>query len=136
MTRLPKPRAVLGLRRPFEGAAAEIARDLAEALRLLGGPRWRAVKLDEQHRHFRQSELGIEIGRFHLQLVEQFDARHRHPELDRRNGGIACRLERRERAHAGGDRLGNAGQLECELGDDAERAFGADDQPREIVAGR
>ena len=35
-----------------------------------------------------------------------------------------------------GDRFRNAGQLEREFGDDAERAFRADHQPREIVAGR
>src|SRR2546426_666028 len=71
--RLPEPRAVLGLGRPIERAAAEIARDLPEALRLLGDAGRRAVKLDEQHRHFRQRELGIEVGRLHLQLVEQLD---------------------------------------------------------------
>ena len=33
------------------------------------------------------------------------------------------------------DRLGNAIQLQRHLGDDAERALGADEQPREVVAG-
>src|SRR5262249_51071347 len=135
MARLPQTRAVLGLGRPFERTTSEIARDLAEALGLLGDTRWRAMKLDEQHRYSRQGELGIEIGRFHLQLVEQFDARNRHAELDRRNRGIACRLERGERTHAGRYRLGNAGELKRKLSDDTERAFGADDQPREIIAG-
>ena len=37
---------------------------------------------------------------------------------------------------AGADRLGNAVQPQRQLGDDAERAFRADDQPRQIVAGR
>ena len=31
---------------------------------------------------------------------------------------------------------GNAVQPQGHLGDDAERAFGADEQPREIIAGR
>ena len=35
-----------------------------------------------------------------------------------------------------GDRFRDAGQLQRQLGDDAERAFRADHQPREIVAGR
>jgi hypothetical protein len=34
------------------------------------------------------------------------------------------------------DRFRNAGEPQRQLGDDAERAFGADDQPREVVAGR
>ena len=39
-------------------------------------------------------------------------------------------------AMAGRNRLGNAGELERELGDHAERAFRPDEQPREIVARR
>ena len=133
---LPQARAVLGLGRPFERTAGEIARDLAETLGLLGDTRGGAMELDEQHRHFRQRQLGVEIGGFDLQLVEQFDARHRDAGLDGDDRRVAGRLDRGERAHAGRDRLGNAGELERELGDDAKRAFRADDQPGQIVARR
>ena len=50
--------------------------------------------------------------------------------------GVAGGLDRRERADAAGNRLRDAVQLQRELGDDAERAFRADEQPREVVAGR
>src|SRR3712207_7846692 len=45
------------------------------------------------------------------------------------------RLDGRKRADARRDALGNAGQLEGEFGDDAERPLRADEEPGEIVAG-
>jgi hypothetical protein len=51
---------------------------------------------------------------------------------DRRLAGAAHGLERTGR---GRDRLGDAAQLDGEFGDDAERAFGADEQMRQVVAG-
>ena len=42
-----------------EGAAAEFGGDLAETLRLLGNRRLGAVEFKEQHRRFRQAELGM-----------------------------------------------------------------------------
>ena len=56
----------------------------------------------------RQRELGIGVDRLHLQLVEQFDARDRDAGLDGQDGGVAGRLDRRERADAAGDRLRDA----------------------------
>ena len=41
-----------------------------------------------------------------------------------------------ERTRRRRDGLGNAAQFDRELGDDAERAFGADEQVRQVVAGR
>ena len=40
-----------------------------------------------------------------------------------------------ELAHGRGDRLGHAVEPQLDLGDDAERAFGADEQARQVVAG-
>ena len=40
-----------------------------------------------------------------------------------------------ELADRRGDRFGHAVQPQLDLGDDAERAFGADEKAREIVAG-
>ncbi len=40
-----------------------------------------------------------------------------------------------ERARGCRDRLGNAVQTDGQLGDDAERSLGADEQPRQVVAG-
>ena len=133
--RLPQPGAVLGARRPIERPAAELFGDLAEALRLLGDAGFGAVKLQKQHRRFRQREFRIEIAGAHLQRIEQFDARHRDAGLDGEDGGVARRLDRGERADARRDRLGNAGEPQRQFGDDAERAFRADHQPRQVVAG-
>jgi hypothetical protein len=41
-----------------------------------------------------------------------------------------------ERADAARDRLGDAVQLQRQFGDDAERALRADEEPRQVVAGR
>ena len=45
-------------------------------------------------------------------------------------------LDRREWTDAARDRLRDAVQAQRDLGDDAERSFGAHEQPREVVAGR
>ena len=134
--RLPQSAAILGLGRPIEWAAAKLARDLAEALRLFGDARLAAVKFDEQHRRFRQAQFGIGVAGFDLQRVQKLDPRDRNAGLDGENRRIARRLDAGERTHARRDRLGNAGQPQGQFGDDAERAFGADHQPGQIVAGR
>jgi hypothetical protein len=136
MPRLPQPRANLGARRPFERPAAELARDFAEALRLFGDALLAAVKLDKQHRRFRQRQFGIGVAGLHLHFVEELDARDRDAGLDRQDGRIARRFDARERTDARRNRLGNAGEPQRQFGDDAERALRADQQPGEIVAGR
>ena len=136
VARLPEPAAVLRLGRPVERPAAEVRDDVAEALRLLGNAGVAAVEFDEQRRHFRQRQFRISVDGLDLQRVEQFDARDRNAGLDRENGRLAGGIDRGKRADAGGDRFRDARQLERELGDDAQRSFRADHQPREIVAGR
>src|SRR5215475_11216088 len=121
--RLPQARAIFPPGGPFERAAGKFAGDLAEALRLLGDAGLGSVELDEQHRHFRQRQLGIEVGRPHLQLVEQLDARHRNGRLDGDNGGVAGGLDRWERTHAGRNRLGDSRQYQRQRRDYAKRSF-------------
>src|SRR6187399_1223642 len=63
VARLPEPRAVFGLGRPFETARAVLARDVAEALRLLGYARLRAMKFEEQRGLFGQAvQLQGQLG--------------------------------------------------------------------------
>ena len=52
----------------------------------------------------------------------------------RGDGGVASAFDRAERTDRGEDRLRNAVKLERELGDDAERSFGADQEAGEVVA--
>jgi hypothetical protein len=54
----------------------------------------------------------------------------------RATGMPRCTVHRRERAHCGAERFGPAEQSQGDLGDHAERALGADEQPGQIVAGR
>ena len=103
---------------------------------LLGDARLAAVEFDEQARASRDSRASNRCHRPHLQRVDQFDAGDRNAHLDGRDDRLAGRLDARKRADAAGDRLRDALQLQRDRGDDAERAFRADQQPRQIVAGR
>src|ERR1700722_16478066 len=77
----------------------------------------------------------MQIDRAHLQRIKQFDARDGNAGLDGQDSGPAARFDRGKRTHAARYRFRNAGELERQLGDDAKRAFRADDEPREIVTG-
>src|SRR3954451_23753565 len=93
------------------------------------------MKFKEKKWRFRQGQLRISVAGFDLQFVEQLDARDGNAGLDRRDGGIACRLDRGERADSPRNRFRNAMQLYRDLGDDAERSFRTDEQPREVITG-
>ena len=81
------------------------------------------------------SELRVDVAGLHLQLVEKLDPGDRDAALDGEDHRVAGRLDARERADAAGDRLRDAVQPERQLGDDAERALRADQQPGQVVAG-
>src|ERR1700730_500848 len=123
MASLPQTGTILLARRPVDRAAAELARDVAEALRLLGNSRFGAVELQEQHRRLGQLKLGMKIDRAYLQRIKQFDARDGNAGLDGQDGRPAAGFDRGKRTHASRYRLRNAGELERQLGDDAKRAF-------------
>ena len=57
------------------------------------------------------------------------------PMLHRGDHRLDGAFEVVELAHRGRDRLGHAVEAQLDLGDDAERALGADEQAREVVAG-
>ena len=135
MPRLPQPGAVLGPRGPGEIAAAALLGDLAEVLRLLGDLVFAAVEFQQQQRRLRQRQFRIGIAGPHLRGVEQFDARDGNAGLDRQDGGLAGAAHGLERTGRRRDGLGNAAQFDGQFGDDAERALGADEQMRQVVAG-
>ena len=135
--RLPKPRAVFGLGCPLERAATMIVGDRLHHLCLLAHARVGTVELEEQRRPRGEAlELRITDAGIHLQCVEKLDAGDRDAHLHRHDDGVDRRLEIGELAHGGGNGLGETVQPQLHLGDDAERAFGADVKAREIVAGR
>ena len=93
------------------------------------------MELDEERGLRLHVELGIGVGRLHRLGVEKLDPGDRNAglhRLDHRIDGIA---HARKRTDAGQDRFGDAVELEIELGDDAERALRADQQPGQIIAG-
>ena len=84
-----------------------------------------------------QAELRVGVADANLHLVEKLDAGH----AECRPGSPRWPRRSTPRSTGNGhtpadDRLGNAVQLQGQLGDDAERTLGADDQPGEIIAGR
>ena len=91
------------------------------------------MKLEEQGRLLGQRQVGIRIASFDLNLIGKLDARQRQPHLHGGDGGVARAFDGGEGTNRRQDRLGNALQLEGQLGDDAERAFGADHEAGQIV---
>ena len=103
---------------------------------LLGHRRLGAVEFEKQHRRFRQAELGMQVAR--LAPARRRAIRCAPPECRTGwSGWRRCSTASTDgkRTDAAGDGFRNAGQLERQFGDDAERAFRADHQPREVVAG-
>ena len=138
VTRLPEPRAIFGRRRPLEAGRALLGGDApATAARVLGHRLVaRAVELEEQRRLQRVVQARVAVDRVDLHFVEQLDARDRDTELDRRHHRLHRALHRLEGTDGGGHGFGQAVQTQRDLGDDAERAFGSDEQARQVVAGR
>ncbi len=95
-----------------------------------------AVELEEQRRRLGVARLREAIDDGELRVVDDLHARDGDAELNRLDHGVGRALHRRERAHRGGHGFGPAEQAQRHLGDDAERAFGADEQPGQVVAGR
>ena len=136
VARLPKLVALLGPRRPDERAALIVGGDFVEPPGLFGDAVRGAVELDEQHRRLRQIELRIGVAGLDLQRIQQLDPRDGNSRLDGLNGRQARGANARKRTMPARDRLGNAGEAQRDLGDDAERSLGADEQTRQIISGR
>ena len=135
VTGLPQTTAILGLRCPLERAAAMPFGDFAKTLRLLGDACFRPMKLEEQHRRFDESEFRMIVERAHRQRIGKLDTRDRQSYLSCLDHRVAGRLDARKLAGRRRNRFGNAVKFQRDLGDDAERAFRADEQPRQVVAG-
>src|SRR5215207_7520361 len=136
MPGLPKPVSVFLPRRPSQLAAAILDSDLRKRPDLLARTLLAAVKLNEKMRHFGQIQPRINIGRPDLQRVQELDSGYGNAGLNCQNRGVAGRFDIRKGTDAGQDRLRNAVEPERNLGDHAKGAFRADEQPREIIAGR
>ena len=136
VARLPQLRPLLGARRPLEIPAAPFVGNRLDHLGLLGRAGLGAVELEPQHRRDRQVGARIVVGRLHLHLVGDLDARDRDAELDGLDHRVDRRFERRVGAQGRDDGFGNAVETQGDLGNHAQRALGADEQAGEVVAGR
>ena len=68
--------------------------------------------------------------------AQQLAARHGNAHLQGLNHGRRCAVDGREGAHRRRHRVLHGVEAQRHLGDDAEGAFGADEQPRQVVARR
>ena len=130
---LPELAAVLLALGPGELPSPLVARDLGEGLDLLARGGGAAVKLEKQRRLLGKREMRIGVAGPDLHLVGELDAGEREFHLHGDDGGVAGALEGGEGADRGENGLGDTVQLQRELGDDAERALGADQEMGQIV---
>jgi hypothetical protein len=134
--RVPQPLAILQPRRPLEAPAPTLRGKRFDDLRLLGDVALGvAMELEQQRVGDRVRRLRVTVHRVHLHIVQQLDSGDRHAKLNRGNHCVDGALDRVECTHGCSDRLGNRIQPHGNLGDDAQRAFRADEQAREVVSG-
>ena len=131
---------------PEPGAAGRVALvdDLRRALRLgqlaheheVGlDRRLRSRRLDEQARAFGVVRAAVGVDRRERPGVEQLQPRDGRAGGDRRGGGPAGGVDRRERDALRDDVLRDPVEPDAHLGDHGERPFRPDEQAREVVAG-
>ena len=134
----PQLRPILGPGDPREVRAAPFGRERLHRLGVLDDLALRVtVKLEEERRQrLIRRASSVAIDGIHLHFVQQFDARHRHAELDRGDDGLHRIGDGGESADRRGHGFRQRLQAQRDLGDDAERAFGTDEETGEVVARR
>ncbi len=130
VARLPQPRALFGRRHGLEGGCSFPAEDLAHRCDLVVA----TVELDEEARQLGVRRALVRVHRAEGRFVEQLAAGHGQPRADERNRGAAGRADVRERGANRHRALGQAVQAQRQLGDHAQRPFGADEERAEVVA--
>jgi hypothetical protein len=93
------------------------------------------VEFEEKGRRARAAWFAVAVDGGDGQRVEQFDAGDRHADLDGLDDGLDRCIDAGEGADGGRHGLRDPVEPHGEFGDDAERAFGADQQTGEVVAG-
>ncbi len=135
VARLPELAAVFGAIGEPIVAATEVGGDRLHLLDLLGDVGVGAVELHEQRwLGLEAFELAVLDRGIHLHFIEQFDARHRDAKLHRGDDATHGAAQVVELADRGADALRYAVELELDLGDDAERAFAANIEARQVIA--
>ena len=135
VARLPELVPLLGLGRPLEVVPAVLAGDRLHRLGLLDHRGLRAVELEEHGRRDAITGFFVFVDRADRLVADDIAARDRDARLDRLDHRARAAIDRIEGADCRRHRLLHRVQPHRDLGDDAERAFRADEEAREIVAG-
>jgi hypothetical protein len=136
VARFPELGALLGLRRPLEIEPAVVARDLLHRLRLLDHARFGAVEFEQQRRRLAVAHLVVAIEAAIVVAQSSSLRAIGTPICSVWITVFAAPFDRREGAQRRGHRRLHRMQLDRHLGDDAERAFRAYEEARQVVAGR
>ena len=135
MPRLPQLRPLRRIGRPLETTRAMAGGDRLHHLGLFLHAGGAAVEFQEQ-RGLRRIALELRIGDGggHHVVVQQLDPRDGDAHLHHLDHRLHRALQRVELHHGDGGCFRDAMQAQPHPGDDAERAFAADKQPRQVVA--
>ena len=137
MPRLPQLAALCRVGGPAKAHAVMVRGDLLSLLRLLGHRSRRAMEFKEKGRLRLQTfKFRICNAGCHLHLVQQFHACDRNTNLHNGDHRFHRAAQRGELTGRGRHSFGDAVQAKLDFGDDAKSALGADEQPRQVVAGR
>ena len=121
---------------PVEAEAAVLGGELLGEARGFGDAGLaQAVELEQQRGVNGQVESRVAVHSVHLAVVHELDAGHGEAELDGFDDRVDRSLDGGEGADGHADRFGQRVQAKRDLRDDAQRAFGADKEAGEVVAG-
>ena len=136
MARVPQAAALALVARLVEPEQPMTLGDLADRGGLLGDLRLPAVELQKQRRRDPQVQLVVAVDHLQGALVDELDARDRDPVLGDLGDAGDRSLQRLECQHGRRHGLGRGVHPQRRLDDEPERALRADEQSREVVAGR
>ena len=136
LPRAPQVVLLLLVARKVERHAPALLGHLAHERDVLLDRRLRARELEEQRRLLLPRALGRAgvVDAAHLDVVEDLHRRDRHGRSDHLEHAV-CRIADGGEAADRDAGVGRAhGDLQNGLGDEAQRAFGPDERPRQVVA--
>ena len=134
--RRPQPRPAVGVALVDDLRRALRLGQLAHELEVGLDGGLRACRLDEQAGAFRIARAAVGVDRRERPGIEQLEPGDGRAGGDCGRRGPARRVDRREGDALRDDVLRDAVQPEAHLGDHRQRPLGADEQARQVVAGR
>ncbi|MND55179.1 hypothetical protein D3C80_462540 [compost metagenome] len=136
MPRIPELGSLLGIGSPVEFVAPAFGSDLGKLLRLDTDRILGAMKFQKKRRLLGIGETGIGVAGLDLHVIQKLDTCNGYAHLDRHDDCIAGIFDSRKRADAATDLFRDTLQLQRHRGDDAERAFCADEKSGQVITRR